>query len=748
MGVLVKEIVELYQTSPPTPLLLGEGSRKIQYLDYAAWQRKWLQGDVLEQQLDYWRQQLQNTPIISSFPADKQRKAEPAIAKIFRFKIDRDTTNVLKQISHNGKSTLFMTVLAALFLLLHRYTGNDDLVIGTSIANRNRPELENLIGFFANTLALRADLANNPSFTELLTQVRETTLAAYTHQDLPFEQLVDTLEIERSLSHTPVFQIFLVWEAQSREKLSIEDLTWEILPRETATVAKFDLTFFLTETEEGIKGAIEFNTALYHTETIDRLTKHFQNLLTSIASNPTLPISGIAFLDIEERRQLLEELNQTQIDFPQDVCLHQLFENQVQLTPNAIALTYQQQQLTYTEFNSRADEFASYLQSLGVKAETKIGVMCDRSPEMIIALLAILKAGGCYIPLDPKYPQQRLDWILEDTQLNILLTQKKYEQNFSNQNLIFINLDVPLSPQIPKSQTPQTPNNLAYIIYTSGSTGKPKGVAISHKNAVTLCHWAQNTFSTSQLSGVLASTSICFDLSVFEIFVTLSAGGAVVLAGNALELPSVNSAVPITLINTVPSAARELLRINAIPETVNTVNLAGEALPKDLVDKLYQKDHIKQVYNLYGPSEDTTYSTFTLTKAEDNKPPNIGKAIANTQTYILDKYLQPVAMGIVGELYLGGNGLARGYFNRPELTAEKFIPHPFNNVETSLPQPLRLYKTGDLARYLPNGEIEYLGRIDNQIKLRGFRIELGEIETVLANHLDVETTVDLAATRA
>ncbi|MEM6613029.1 MAG: condensation domain-containing protein, partial [Cyanobacteria bacterium P01_C01_bin.72] len=362
----------------------------------------------------------------------------------------------------------------------------------------------------------------------------------------------------------------------------------------------------------------------------------------------------------------------------------------------------------------------------------------------------------------------------EDTQLNILLTQTKYTENFDNKNLNIINLNSPLHlcppapdaersgayPKVYPLRNPlglplctSTPQNLAHIIYTSGSTGKPKGVAITHKSAVTLCHWGADIFSEAQLSGVLASTSICFDLSVFEIFVTLASGGAVILAENALELPSLESSIPITLINTVPSAARELLRINAIPETVNTVNLAGEALPKDLVDKLYQQQHIKQVYNLYGPSEDTTYSTFALTQAEDNKPPTIGKAIANTQTYILDKYLQPLPIGIPGELYLAGAGLARGYYNRGDLTAEKFIPNPFSfnikhltlNISSSASLRLcafaRLYKTGDLARYQPNGEIEYLGRIDNQIKLRGFRIELGEIETVLANHPDVETAV-------
>ncbi|MEM8677503.1 MAG: amino acid adenylation domain-containing protein, partial [Cyanobacteria bacterium P01_G01_bin.67] len=526
-------------------------------------------------------------------------------------------------------------------------------------------------------------------------------------------------------------------------------------------VAKFDMTIFLTETTEGIHGAIEYNSALYKPETIDRLTKHFQNLLNSIANNPTKPISEIAYLDDAERKQLLEEFNQTEVDYPQDVCLHQLFERQAELTPDAIALVIQDQQLTYRELYGRVLNLANYLRFLGVTAETKVGLMCDRitteqgyrSFKMIIALLAILRAGGCYIPLDPKYPQQRIDYILEDTQLNILLSQTKYKSYFNDKNLTLVNLDSSdsFAPSFTYTSTPPllhppTSNNLAYIIYTSGSTGKPKGVAITHKNAVALCHWAKDTFSREQLAGVLASTSICFDLSVFEIFVTLASGGAVILAENALELPSLESSIPITLINTVPSAARELLRINAIPETVNTVNLAGEALPKDLVDKLYQQQHIKQVYNLYGPSEDTTYSTFTLTKPEDSQPPAIGNAIANTKTYILDKYLQPLPVGIPGELYLAGAGLARGYYNRGDLTSERFIPNP--NPPALSRTPLNkggrgdlLYKTGDLARYLPNGEIEYLGRIDNQIKLRGFRIELGEIETVLATHPDVEIAV-------
>ena len=744
LGVLLQELSLLYVSFANEPLPLPE--LPIQYADFAVWQRQHLQvrENGSSPLLNYWQQQLQDAPPLLELPTDYPRPARQTFSGSSEFfTLDKQLASSLEKISQKAGTTLFMTLLAVWGILLSRYSRQEELVIGTAIANRNRKELEPLIGFFVNTLALRLDLKDNPNFSDFLKQVRQVTLDAYTHQDLPFEQLVEELQPERNLSHTPIFQVMFVLDNGLPLEPELPGLEWEILERESVT-AKFDFTLSMRETEAGLTGTWEYNSDLFESGTITRAIAHFQTLLQAIVTNCDRSVAQLPLLTDKEQQQLLIKWNDTEVDYPQK-CLHQLFEAQVERTPNAVAVVWQEQLLTYAELNTRANQLAHYLQSQGVKPEVLVGICVERSHLMVIALLAILKAGGAYVPLDPDYPSERLGIILDDADVILLLTQEKLKDALPSYREKTVYLDTDwsvIASENPENTVSQVkPDNLAYVIYTSGSTGRPKGVAIAHRSPVTLMFWAREVF-TSELAGVLASTSICFDLSVFELFVTLSWGGKVILAENALELPNLPAAGEVTLINTVPSAIAELLRIQGIPKTVRTVNLAGEPLAGQIVQQLYQQKHIKEVYNLYGPSEDTTYSTFTLVENSKDIVPTIGRAIANTQTYILDRHLQPVPIGVPGELHLGGMGLARGYLNQPELTQQKFIANPFVGEFRETPlRESRFYKTGDLAKYQPNGKIQYLGRIDNQVKIRGFRIELGEIETALNNHPQVRQGV-------
>ena len=853
-----------------------QNPKSLQYLDYAAWQRTWLQGDVLDKQLAYWRSHLHNAPPLLELPTDYPR---PAIqtwnGDYHSVHLPKALSQAVRRWSQQQGVTVFMTLLAVFKLLLQCYGDSDDIVVGTPVANRHHAEVERVVGCFANTLALRTDLSGHPSFAELVERVKHTTLNGYDHQDLPFEQIVDALQPERSLSHSPLFQVMFLLQNAPTGSLEIDGLSWQVLERDSGT-AKFDLTLSVTEVAEestteqdedgpqssiGLVARWEYNQDLFTANTIQRIAVHWQMLLERAIAHPTQPITTLAILTPEEQQQILfdwnrlpvshsasvsrwespvqapsqgmqEESQSLLIEFPagdwepgmesgaEPGGLHQYFEAQVKRTPEAIALTFNQQQITYRTLNQRANQLAIYLQQLGIQVEDLVGVCIDRSIEMVVALLAILKAGAAYVPLDPNYPAERLKWIVEDAQLSAFirqstdtrteaLIQSRQESTAGSEvmgnahptsnlpTIINIDSDWDIRTSKSKIQNPKSKihsSSLAYVIYTSGSTGKPKGVAIAHQNAIALIDWAKATFSAKQLTGVLASTSICFDLSVFELFVPLSLGGTVILVEDILQLPSL-TATPtatthITLINTVPSAARALLAIDGIPSTVTTVNLAGEPLPQPLVDQLYERPHIQAVYNLYGPSEDTTYSTVAKTevkaedrrqkakgkaegrrlkaeiKAEDKNPkskiqdpksktPPIGKPITGTQTYVLDRHLRPVPVGVPGELYLAGSGVARGYLNRPDLTSDRFIPNPFavnrsqgsiqTRVDSSNGPPklwdLRLYKTGDRVRYRPNGDIEYLRRLDHQVKIRGFRIELGEIEAVLRQHPAVAQVV-------
>ncbi|MDM9382031.1 amino acid adenylation domain-containing protein [Chlorogloeopsis sp. ULAP01] len=741
LGVLLRELAALYDAfshhkSVPLPPL------SIQYADFAVWQRDWLQGEVLSELLAYWKQQLSGNLPVLQLPTDRSRAA----IQTFRgarqgFVLPKPLSEQIKHLCQQEGVTLFMTLLAAFKILLYRYTGQEDILVGSPVANRNHAEIENLIGLFINTLVLRTDLAGNPTFRELLCRVRQMVLEAHNHQDLPFEKLVETLQPERNTSYTPLFQVMFALQNTPMPALDFSGLKLSPLEIDSGT-AKFDLTLDISETANGIEGCWEYNTDLFDASTIGRMTGHFQTLLAGMVACPNQRLSDLPLLTLAEQHQILVEWNHTHKEYPRQKCIHQLFEAQVERTPDAIAMVCKDEQITYRDLNKRANQLAHYLEKVGVQPEVRVGICVERSLQMIIGLLGILKAGGAYIPLDPSYPQERLAFMLQDAQAPILLTQTQILAKFPQHSAQVVYLDTDWktihqeSEDNPNTQVLSSHN--AYVLYTSGSTGKPKAVVIEHHSTVAFLDWARQVFTDKDLAGVLAATSICFDLSIFELFAPLCWGGKAILANNVLHLPNLPAKEEVTLINTVPSAIAELLRLNAIPTSVRTINLAGEPLAKKLVQLLYKHSSVQQIFNLYGPSEDTTYSTFALVKPEDSVV-SIGRPITNTQVYVLDRDLKPVPIGIPGELYISGEGLARGYLNRSELTAQKFIRNPFSSELES-----RLYKTGDLVRYLPDGNLEYIGRLDHQVKIRGFRIELGEIEIVLSQHPAVQETIVVA----
>lgn len=738
--IFFRELAVLYhafsagRVSPLPPL-------PVQYGDIAVWQRQLVQGGAFEAHLAYWKQRLAGAPPALDLPTDRPR---PPIQTFqgarHSMSLSETLSNALKTLGRRKNVTLYMTLLAAFQVLIHRYTAQHDVVVGTPIAGRNKMETENLIGVFINTLVLRTDLSGDPPFRELLGRVRKVCLAAYAHADLPFERLVEEMQPERDMSRNPLFQA--MFQLRNTPKgavewtgVKVEELEFDI------GLAKLDLTLEIVDRAEGLACWFDYNTDLFDGATIARMSAHFQRLLQSIVADPGQRISQLSMLTDAELHQLVVEWNATKSDYPNDTCIHELFEEQVERTPEAVAVVFENMRLSYRELNRRANQLAHYLRKLGVGREVLVGICIQRSVEMIVGVLAILKAGGAYVPLDPSYPEDRLEFMLEDSQAWVLLTQESLVSSLPETRAQRVFLDKEgrgISQESEENLSSGVrASNLAYVIYTSGSTGQPKGVAIEHRSATALLCWARKEFTSEDLAGVLAATSICFDLSVFELFVPLSWGGRVIIAENALGLPHLSAAREITLVNTVPSAIAALLRQDEVPGSVRTVNLAGEPLASTLVEKLYRRSGIERVYDLYGPTEYTTYSTFALREAQGLA--TIGRPIANTQIHILDSHLNPVPIGVRGELHIGGEGLARGYLNWADLTGDKFIPNPVGSEPGE-----RLYRTGDFARYLPDGNIEFLGRIDNQVKIRGFRIETGEIEVVLGQHPNVRETVIVA----
>ena len=738
VGVLIQELTTLYdayrqgQKSPLPPLT-------VQYADYTLWQRQWLQGDILETQLTYWQQQLADAPALLELPTDHPRPAVQTFrGRTYRATVPPTLSARIKHLSQQQGVTLFMTLLAAFQVLLSRYSRQSDILVGSPIANRQRIELEPLIGFFVNTLVLRTQMDGNSSVKELLQQVKEITLTAYAHQDMPFEQVVDVLQPERSLAHSPIFQVMLALQNVPATSLELADVTFSPLDPETVT-AKFDLFLSVDDTAQGLIIDWEYNSDLFEGDTIARMANHFEILLQAMVEDASQSIQKLPLLSSQEQHQVLVEWNDTAMAYPKELGLHELFEKQATATPDAVAVEYEETMVSYGQLNRRADQLAIYLQTLGVSTETLVGICVERSIDMLVALLGVLKVGGAYISLDPDYPRQRLEYMLEDAQLEFLLSQSSLLEVFPDYKGKIVCLDQPVPEALlPTSQQqtlgPVAPENLAYMIYTSGSTGRPKGVQIPHRAVVNFLCAQQQCFQLKAQDRWLAVTSLSFDIAVLELFLPLIVGARVVLASRETAMDGFRLAEQLhtsgaTIMQATPATWRMLLNADWAGTEDLRILCGGEALAPDLAAAL--RSRCSSLWNLYGPTETTIWSIQQEIKGD--APISIGRPIANTQIYILDTQLQPVPVGVPGELHIGGAGLARGYLHQPQLTAEKFIVNPFGAG--------RLYKTGDLARYRPGGTIEFLGRLDHQIKLRGFRIELSEIEATLNEYPQLEQSV-------
>jgi len=708
------------------------------YSDYTAWQEEYRQSSSGAEDLAYWKDQLAGCNGGVELPTDFPRPAVQSFAGGQHLLIlEGKLLSQARELSRCERVSVFEVLLAAFFALLSRYSALDDVIVGSEVSGLNHAAAEGHIGCFANQLVLRADLSGDPTFREVLNRIKGVWAGAIAHQDAPLADVIRQFDLDRDLSKNPLFQVMFTHESATPELPRARNLLAELVPP-PRVAETLDLSVRMTEHDDKIELRFSYGTDLFAASTIARMASHYQVLLGAGSENQELRLSKLPLLTAAERQQLLVDWNQTTANHPAR-CIQQFFQEQASRTPNAVALIFEEQRMSYAELDIRSNQLAHYLQKHGVGPDVLVGICCERTSNLIVGMLAILKAGGAYVPLDPTYPKERLQAILEDAKAPLLLTQEDLVEVLPKSSARVICLDRDWSAIVAepaaKVESEVGPDNLAYVLFTSGSTGRPKGVAIEHGSAAAFIQWARSVFSPGDLAGVLFSTSVCFDLSIFELFVTLSAGGKVVIAQDVLYLPSLPAAEQVTLINTVPSAMTELLRMAGVPRAVRVVNLAGEPLTRALADQIYALGTVERVYNLYGPTEDTTYSTFTLV-ADDQAPITIGKPITNSQTYILDSHLEPVPVGVPGELYLGGQGLARGYYGRPDLTAERFILDPFSQTPGA-----RLYRTGDLARFLPDGNIEYLGRIDHQVKLRGFRIEMGEIESVLASHPSVRQSV-------
>ena len=750
IGILIRELSHFYRHfAAGGALTLNEP--RLQYSDFSAWQREHLLGEKLETQLAYWKEKLR-AAATAELRTDRKRAPVPTFRGASQaFALPKDLTSAFKALCAENGVFLFMGLLAVLQLLVHRYTGESDIVVGAPIAVRKRAKLQSSIGLFLNLIALRTDFSGDPTFRELLKQVCGVVMGAYQHQDLPFERVVEEVRPVRVPGRSPLFQVTMDQVDPKWIALDLEGIRADWFPVDNQT-SKFDLTLAWFDSPEGLRGWLEYNTDLFDAATITRMQGHYRRLVESVVANPDQRVSQIAMLTEPERRQMLVEWNETQADYFANACIHELFELQVHKAPHAVAVETENSRVTYRELNRRANQLAHYLARLGVGPESLVGVCLDRSPDLMVALLGILKAGAAYVPLDPAYPRRRLAFMLQDARPKTVLTQERWAEILRGNGIALVCLDREREQVAQESEENPSikmcPDDVAYVIYTSGSTGQPKGVLGLHRGAVNRFAWMPNAYPFKSGEVACAKTSLNFVDSVWELFGPLLAGIPTVMIPDELAksphaLIAALAKHQVTRLVLVPSLLRAML--DAEPEIGNRLPYleywisSGEAIGQDLVRRFRKMAPDRTLLNLYGSSEIsadvTCYDTREICLDEQVL---VGRPIANTQTYILDRNLNPLPVGVPGQLCVSGHGLARGYLNRPEQTAEKFVPHPFSDDKKN-----RMYLTGDLARYRADGNIELLGRIDSdeQVKIRGFRIELGEIESALRQHPAVAQAV-------
>ncbi|WP_448265490.1 amino acid adenylation domain-containing protein [Nostoc sp. DSM 114159] len=755
--IFFREMTSLYEALVMGTPSLRDATRTplaalpIQYADFAHWQRQWLQGELLEKGLNYWKQQLAGIPALLSLPSDRPRPNTQSFrGDVERFQINPDLTKKLKDLSRQSGATLFMTLLTAFAILLSRYSNQSDIVVGSPIANRNRKEIEPLIGFFVNTLLLRVDLQGEPSFSELLHRVRQIALDAYTHQDIPFEKLVEELHPERSLSYNPLFQVMFVLQNTPQPQLELAGLSLS-LEMENVT-ANFDLSLSIEETEQELIGAWEYNTDLFDAATIKRMVGHFCTLLKGIVANPQQQISALPILTASERQQLLVEWNNTHKEYPQDKCIHQLIEAQVEKTPERTAAVFENKTLTYSEVNHKANQLASLLQAKGINRGQFVPVLMEKSLELLLSHLAIMKAGAAFVPMDPKWPIERIKEILHELNTKVVLVSqdKPHWEALAEWSCIVVD-EQQLTEATPNLNVAIDLDDPIYAIFTSGSTGKPKGAINQHRGIVNRFFNMNDRYGSQEDDVILFTSNFIFDSCVWQLYWPLINGARTVIPAPSfgLDLPQIIAIVEkqkVTITDFVPSVFNILLdylvenpQLRCHLKSLRQLVVGGEAMSAKAIYQFKSYFPSVSISNAYGPTETSIGVIFNEVSPTFTEPIPIGKPLHNVYALILDRHLNPVPIGVPGELYLGGQCVGLGYLNNETATRKVFIPNPFAEINSKL-----LYKTGDLVRYLPDGTIDFLGRIDNQVKIRGIRIELGEIEAILAQHPKVRRTVVIA----